>query len=86
MRNRGERRKQTESKFISRLKKWFQFGTTKDFESYRDLEKKEKWTKLLRHNKLYGRSTMNNMEKHKTNKDVRKEGKKILKEEIFNMD
>lgn len=79
---RAERRKKTLSKYISRAKEWFRMdGHSETFSSWKEFIDKCKWTKLLKHNKLYGRSTMNNMEKHKANKTVRRESKKMCKEE-----
>ena len=36
---------------------------------------------MYKHNKVYGRSTMNNMEKKKANKTERREAKKIINEQ-----
>ena len=74
--NRAERREKSRNKYISRVKKWFQFSGTED-KSWNEFLKNNKWVKLLKHNKLYGRSTMNNMEKKHTNKRLREESKRI---------
>lgn len=51
-------------------------------ESWKDADENVHWVKLLKHNKLYGRSTMNNLEKHFRNKQIREDGKKIVKEYV----
>jgi hypothetical protein len=38
---------------------------------------KERWAKKLRHGKLYGRSTMANIEKHRKVKKIREESKEL---------
>ena len=53
-------------------------------ESWKDADDNVPWVKLLKHNKLYGRSTMNNLEKHFKNKKIREDGKKIIKEYVQN--
>ena len=76
--DRAQRRAITNAKFVTRAKMWFRMDYRKsDFSSWVDMVSKEKWTKMLKHNKLYGRSTMNNMEKHKANKAVREESKRL---------
>ena len=81
--NRAERRKRTLKKYISRVKKCFKMdGHSIEFSSWKEFADKVKWTKLFKHNKLYGRSTMNNVEKHKTHKFIREESKKICKEDF----
>lgn len=74
------------AKYISRVKEWFRMdGHSKMFSSWKEFTEKTKWTKLLKHGKLYGRSTMSKMEKHKANKAARKESKKTaLNEEPAN--
>lgn len=47
-------------------------------ESWKDADKNVKWVKLLKHNKVYGRSTMNNLEKHRKIKKIRKENKIMI--------
>jgi len=76
--NRAQRRNATAAKFVSRAKRWFRIDSRRDsFDSWVDMASKERWMKKLKHGKLYGRSTMNNMEKHKTVKAVRKESRRM---------
>lgn len=79
--NRAQRRNTTARKFISRAKLWFRLDHRRDsFASWVDMADKERWMRMLKHGKLYGRSTMNNMEKHKAVKAVRKESKRMCSE------
>ena len=76
--NREKRRKLTYSKYVSRVKEWFRMDLhSKEYSSWKEFASKNKWVKMLKHNKLYGRSTMNNIEKHNSIKKIREETKKI---------
>ena len=79
--SRAQRRNATAAKFVSRAKLWFRLDYRRNFfASWVDMADKERWMKRLKHGKLYGRSTMNNMEKHKIVKAVRKESKRMCYE------
>ena len=78
--NRGQRRDITERKYISRIKERLYWIT--DVKTWKDAEEKIKWVKLLKHNKLYGRSTMNVLEKHYKVKKIRRDSKNITRELI----
>lgn len=78
--NRGQRRDITERKYISRIKKRLHWIT--GIKTWKDAEEKIKWVKLLKHNKLYGRSTMNVLEKHYKVKKIRRDSKNITRELI----
>ena len=78
--NRGQRRDITERKYISRIKERLHWIT--GIKTWKDAEKKIKWVKLLKHNKLYGRSTMNVLEKHYKVKKIRRDNKNITRELI----
>ena len=78
MKSREQRRSQTHEKFLSRVKMWFQIEGRLSCKTWDEYLKKNKWLHLLKHNKTYGRSTMNNMEKKKSNKRERVESKKII--------
>lgn len=76
--NRAQRRSRTAAKFVKRARLWFRMSYRRsDFASWDDMARHERWIKMLRHGKFYGRSTMNNMEKHKANKAVRKESRRL---------
>lgn len=76
--DRAQRRKNTATKFVKRAKLWFRLDNHRDqFASWVDMADRERWVKMLKHGKLYGRSTMSNMEKHKTVKTIRKESKRL---------
>ena len=76
--NRGQRRDITERKYISRIKERLHWIT--GIKTWKDAEEKIKWVKLLKHNKLYGRSTMNVPEKHYKVKKIRRDSKNITRE------
>lgn len=76
--NRGQRRDITERKYISRIKERLHRIT--GIKTWKDAEEKIKWVKLLKHNKLYGRSTMNVLEKHYKVKKIRRDSKNITRE------
>ena len=78
--NRGQRRDITERKYISRIKERLHWIT--GIKTWKDAEEKIKWVKLLKHNKLYGRSTMNVLEKHYKVKKIRRDSKNIIRELI----
>ena len=81
MKNRGARRERTHTKFVARIKKWFQiYGNRRD-NTWVEFLQNNKWLHMYKHNKVYGRSTMNNMEKKKANKTERREAKKIINEQ-----
>ena len=92
MRTREQRREFTKNKYISRIKAELPFirikdGTTVNSygyiipnirkpNSWKEAEEKCKWVKLLKHGKVYGRSTMNVLEKHFKVKKLRQESRK----------
>ena len=78
--NRGQRRDITERKYISRIKERLYWIT--GINTWKDAEEKIKWVKPLKHNKLYGRSTMNVLEKHYKVKKIRRDSKNITRELI----
>jgi hypothetical protein len=45
--------------------------------------KTERWAKKLKHGKLYGRSTMANIEKHRKVKKIRQESKELVDTKII---
>lgn len=51
-------------------------------EDWRDADINSRWVKQLKHNKIYGRSTMNVLEKHYKVKKLREESKNITRELI----
>lgn len=82
--SRAKRRYNTERKFISRLKKWYRLDSiAKQYESWKEFLHRVRWAHMLKHGKLYGRSTMNNVEKHISNKKVREESKQLVNEATF---
>ena len=86
--NRAERINITKRKYISRIKKrLYQILIPCDDgykipETWKDAEKNSRWVKMLKHNKIYGRSTMNVLEKHFKVKKLRQESKDIINEQI----
>lgn len=78
--NRGQRRDITERKYIPIIKERLHWIT--GIKTWKDAEEKIKWVKLLKHNKLYGRSTMNVLEKHYKVKKIRRDSKNITRELI----
>ena len=80
--DRGQRRDITERKYISRIKERLHWIT--GINTWKDAEENIKWVKLLKHNKLYGRSTMNVLEKHYKVKKLREESKNITREVLNN--
>ena len=82
--NRAQRRRNTASKFAKRAKLWYRIGYQRsDFSSWVEMVSKERWAKKLRHGKVYGRSKMSNMEKHRKIKSVRKESRRICADSIL---
>ena len=85
--NRGLRRDITMRKYISRIKKrlyqivipykndkYNRIGY-REPENWKDADTNSRWVKQLKHNKIYGRSTMNVLEKHFKVKQIRRESK-----------
>jgi len=91
--NRGERRDITMRKYISRIKKQLYFIRILDGYrisrngvklynrrraiNWKDADENCPWVKRLKHGKVYGRSTMNVLEKHFKVKKLREESKKL---------
>ena len=81
--NRALRRDITRRKYISRIKNIWRNITIKEngrwrhLTSWTEAKEKCKWIKLLKHGKVYGRSTMNVLEKHFKVKKLREESKKL---------
>ena len=91
--NRGLRRDITMRKYISRIKKQLHYIRILDGYrisrngvklynrrraiNWKDADENCPWVKLLKHGKVYGRSTMNVLEKHFKIKKLREESKKL---------
>ena len=94
--NRGLRRDITMRKYISRIKKrLYKIRVLDGFKvsrngvklynrrkplNWKDADENCTWIKRLKHGKVYGRSTMNILEKHFRIKKIRKESKQLIKE------
>ena len=92
--NRGERRDITMKKYISRIKKrlykirildgfiinrnGYKHYLRRKPINWEDANENCPWIKRLKHNKIYGRSTMNVLEKHFRIKKIRRESKKLI--------
>jgi hypothetical protein len=80
--NRAKRRKKTTAKLIKRAKLfWVLYNSSES--DWREMVSKERWAKKLRHGKLYGRSTMANIEKHRKVKKIRQESKELVDTKII---
>lgn len=80
--NRAKRRKKTTAKLIKRAKLfWVLYNSSES--DWREMVSKERWAKKLRHGKLYGRSTMANIEKHRKVKKIREESKELCDTKII---
>ena len=93
--NRGLRRDITIRKYISRIKKHLYYIRILDGYrisrngikmynrrkaiNWKDADENCPWIKRLKHGKVYGRSTMNVLEKHFKIKKLREESKKLIK-------
>lgn len=93
--NRGLRRDITTRKYISRIKKQLYYIKILDGYrvssngikmynrrkaiNWKDADENCPWVKRLKHGKVYGRSTMNVLEKHFKIKKLREESKKLIK-------
>ena len=91
--NRGLRRDITLKKYISRIKKRLykiiildgykisrngvKLYKRRKALNWKDADENCPWVKLLKHGKIYGRSTMNVLEKHFKVKKLREESKKL---------
>ena len=88
MRTREQRRELSRNKYISRIKSELPFIRIQDIinmrkpSSWKEAEEKCKWVKLLKHGKVYGRSTMNVLEKHFKVKKLRQESRKYEREKM----
>jgi len=81
--NRAKRRKKTVAKLIKRAKLfWVLYDSSES--DWREMVSKERWAKKLKHGKLYGRSTMGNIEKHRKVKKIREESKELCDTKIIN--
>lgn len=94
--NRALRREITKRKYISRIKERLYYIRVLDGYyisrngvklykrrkalNWKDADENCPWVKLLKHGKLYGRSTMNVLEKHFKVKKLREESKKLISE------
>jgi hypothetical protein len=74
--NRAKRRKRTAAKLIKRAKLFWVLYNSKESD-WREMVSKERWAKKLKHVKLYGRSTMSNIEKHRKVKRIRQSSKEL---------
>ena len=75
--NRAKRRKKTAAKLIKRAKLfWVLYDASES--DWREMVRTERWAKKLRHGKLYGRSTMANIEKHRKVKRIRQDSKELV--------
>lgn len=80
--NRAKRRKKTAAKLIKRAKLfWVLYDSSES--DWREMVSKERWAKKLKHGKLYGRSTMANIEKHRKIKKIRQESKELVDTKII---
>jgi hypothetical protein len=80
--NRAKRRKKTAAKLVKRAKLfWVLYNSSES--DWREMVSKERWAKKLRHGKLYGRSTMANIEKHQKVKKIRQESKELSDTKII---
>lgn len=93
--NRGLRRDITMRKYISRIKKQLHYIRILDGYrvsrngikiynrrkaiNWKDADENCPWVKRLKHGKVYGRSTMNVLEKHFKIKKLRENSKKLIK-------
>lgn len=84
MRNKKYRREVQERKYISRIKKRLHYILLHGHKlrSWREADEKVAWVKMLKHGKVYGRSTMSVLEKHFRIKKLRKESRKYEREEM----
>ena len=80
--NRAERREQSQNKFISRIKMWFQIEGRINNKTWEEYLKGDRWLNKHKHNKFRHRSNMSNMEKHKTNKQIRQSNIKEIENSI----
>lgn len=94
--NRGLRRDITLRKYISRIKKrlykirildgliinrnGYKYYLRRKPINWEDADENCPWVKRLKHNKIYGCSTMNVLEKHFKIKKLREESKKLIKD------
>ena len=79
MKNREYRREQSQSKFISRLKMWFQIeGGHMGYENWQEYLDKNKWLYKHKHNKFRHSSVANGLDKKHNHKQEREEGKKLI--------
>ena len=76
--NRAARREISRKKYISRIKE--RLYQIYGINTWKEADEKCRWVKLLKHNKLYGRSTMNVLQKHFKVKKLREESKDIMRE------
>ena len=80
--SRAKRRKKTAAKLIKRAKLFWVLWSS-DEPDWREMVKTERWAKKLKHGKLYGRSTMANIEKHRKIKKIRQESKELVDMKII---
>lgn len=78
MKNKAERIENTNNKFISRIKLWFQIeGRIRD-KTWKEYLENNRWLYKHKHNKFRHKSNMSNIEKHRTNKRIRQENAKQI--------
>lgn len=82
MHNKLDRIINTNNKFISRIKLWFQIEGKYNNNTYKEYLENNRWLYKHKHNKLKRRSNMSNMEKHIKNKQIRQETYNIIKNSI----
>jgi hypothetical protein len=78
MSDRAKRRMATHEKFISRIKMWYNIEGRPYYETWIEYLDKNRWLHKHKHNKLKRRSNMNNLEKKKSHKRERVEGRKTI--------
>lgn len=78
MKNKAERINNTNNKFVSRIKMWFQIEGRIGNKTWKEYLENNKWLYKHKHNKFRHRSNWSNMEKHITNKKIRQENIKQI--------
>lgn len=80
--DKAKRREQSQNKFISRIKMWFQIEGRINNKTWEEYLKNNRWLNKHKHNKFNHRSGMSNIEKHKTNKQIRQNNIKEIEKYI----
>lgn len=82
MKNKAKRIENTNNKFISRIKLWFQIEGRINNKTWKEYLENNRWLYQHKHNKLKHRSNMSNMEKHLRNKQIRQELYNVIRKDI----